>query len=96
MIFSNTEILRKIAEGDLAAYKSLFNTYFNDLVQYAEGYVFDIEVAKDVVQEVFIFSCNEKTETKESSQTDYRPALLRFDTSIKVKPLYKGESKLLL
>ncbi|WP_430815638.1 RNA polymerase sigma-70 factor [Carboxylicivirga sp. RSCT41] len=55
MNYTNIEILTKIQEGDLKVYKSLFKEYFNDLVQYAEGYVFDIEVAKDVVQEVFIY-----------------------------------------
>uniref|UniRef100_UPI0021CB8DAD RNA polymerase sigma-70 factor n=1 Tax=Carboxylicivirga litoralis TaxID=2816963 RepID=UPI0021CB8DAD len=51
----NTEILAKISQGDIKAYKALFCQYFSELVQFAEGYVFDLDVAKDIVQDVFIY-----------------------------------------
>ena len=48
----------------MKAYKLLFKEYFNALVQFAEGYVFDVEVAKDLVQEVFIYLWENHSELK--------------------------------
>ncbi len=62
--YNDAEILKKIADGDLKTYKSLFSYFFNDLVQFAEGFVFDIEVAKDIVQDVFIYFWENHAELK--------------------------------
>lgn len=67
----NADILARIAQGDVKVYKALFSKHFNNLVQFAEGYVFDVEVAKDIVQEVFIYLWENHSRVKISNLKSY-------------------------
>ncbi|MCU4174200.1 RNA polymerase sigma-70 factor [Carboxylicivirga sp. N1Y90] len=71
MNYTNSEIIKLIEEGDLKAYKSLFSEYFNSLVQFASGYVFDKEVTKDLVQDVFIYLWENHSQLKIKNLKSY-------------------------
>lgn len=43
-----------IREGDRAAFKALFQAYYDDLCDFAEAQVHSPEVAEDLVQELFL------------------------------------------
>ncbi len=47
-------ILTKLKSGDERFYKSLFQTYYTPLTYFANKYVKNIEVAKELVQELFV------------------------------------------
>ena len=48
-------ILEEIRDGNQDIFKRLFHLYYDSLVIYAEGYLFDRASSEDVVQEVFIY-----------------------------------------
>ena len=48
-------ILEEIKKGNRKVFKNFFNKNYEDLVIYANGYLFDQQASEDVVQEVFIY-----------------------------------------
>jgi len=46
--------VEKIAKGDTAAFKNLFITYSQALINFARRYVKDTQIAENVVQDVFV------------------------------------------
>ncbi|HAH24452.1 MAG TPA: RNA polymerase sigma-70 factor [Prolixibacteraceae bacterium] len=48
------ELLHKLKIGDENAYHAVFNTYFPVLVAFANKYVVDLDMAKEIVQVVFV------------------------------------------
>jgi len=51
---SETNLLQQIKQGDERAYEVLFKEYFQVLSVYAKRYVQDLDLAQDIVQEVFV------------------------------------------
>lgn len=47
-------IIEEIKKGNEKVFKNFFNKNYEDLVRYANGYLFDVATSEDVVQEVFI------------------------------------------
>ena len=47
-------IIEEIKKGNRTVFKNFFNKNYEDLVIYANGYLFDQQASEDVVQEVFI------------------------------------------
>ncbi len=50
----NIELYKRLKEGDEPAFEIVFKSYFVQLVSFANEYVFDREVSKNIVQEVFV------------------------------------------
>jgi RNA polymerase sigma-70 factor (ECF subfamily) len=48
------ELLHKLKEGDENAWHVVFNSYFPGLVAFANKYVSDLDLAKEIVQVVFV------------------------------------------
>ncbi|MFI1772400.1 RNA polymerase sigma factor [Thalassobellus citreus] len=48
-------IFEEIKKGNRQVYRNFFNKNYEDLVIYANGYLFDKPASEDVVQEVFIY-----------------------------------------
>lgn len=48
-------IIDEIKKGNRQVFKNFFNKNYEDLVIYANGYLFDKQSSEDVVQEVFIY-----------------------------------------
>lgn len=48
-------IIDEIKKGNRQVFKNFFNKNYEDLVIYANGYLFDKQASEDVVQEVFIY-----------------------------------------
>jgi RNA polymerase sigma-70 factor (ECF subfamily) len=46
--------VEKITKGDTAAFKILFTTYCQALINFAKRYVKDIQLAENIVQDVFV------------------------------------------
>lgn len=50
----NQELVRKIREGDQSAFEELFQIYYSRLCVFSNSYVKSLDLARDVVQEVYI------------------------------------------
>jgi len=48
------EIVEKIRSGDQCAFESMFHSYYSKLCVFSNSHVKSLDVARDVVQEVFI------------------------------------------
>lgn len=48
-------LFNEIKKGNKEVYESLFSDYYENLVHYAEKYIFDQHASEDLVQELFIF-----------------------------------------
>lgn len=55
MVVLEKEILSKLQRGDTKVYEQLFQDNYRHLVLYAKKFVMDTEVARDLVQDVFIY-----------------------------------------
>ena len=53
-ILNETQLLQQLAAGNPAALQEIVKTYFPILCKFAEKYVPDVSIAKDIVQETFI------------------------------------------
>lgn len=48
-------LIRKIKDGDKNAFEDIFNEYYTRLTNYAFGLVSDLNVAEDLVEDIFFF-----------------------------------------
>ena len=55
MVVLEKEIISKLRRGDTKVYEQLFQDNYRPLVLYAKKFVMDTEVARDLVQDVFIY-----------------------------------------
>ena len=46
-------VLKKIKEGDIKAFESIFRLYYTPLCLYATSLTGDLEVAEEIVQDLF-------------------------------------------
>jgi len=53
-------IFKKIKEGDIQAFESLFRSYYEPLCRYSYQLIKDIETAKEIVQELFYIIWKER------------------------------------
>ncbi|UCH10108.1 MAG: RNA polymerase sigma-70 factor [Fidelibacterota bacterium] len=51
---SDTDYAERIRAGDESAFRALFDAYADTLLDFASGYVEDIQACEDIVQEVFV------------------------------------------
>ena len=51
--FSDKELVQKIKESSDSAFKLLFTKYYNDLINFGFYRIRNLEVSKDLVQEIF-------------------------------------------
>jgi RNA polymerase sigma-70 factor (ECF subfamily) len=51
---NKVEFVNKIRAGDSAAFEDLFNSYSQQLINFARHYVFDKQIAENIVQDVFV------------------------------------------
>jgi RNA polymerase sigma-70 factor (ECF subfamily) len=51
---SDEELMQKSMQGHKPAFEILYNRYFDKLTWFAKQYVFDEQMAEDLVQEVFV------------------------------------------
>jgi len=55
MVISEREIISKLCDGDREVFISLFQSNYKSLVLYAKKFVLDTEIARDLVQDVFVY-----------------------------------------
>ena len=48
-------IIGELQNKNIAVFEAVFHDYYPHLLRFAEGFVFDSEIAKDIVQNIFIF-----------------------------------------
>lgn len=83
-------ILEEIAKHNEIVFKNLFNSNYEELVRYANGYLFDKDSSEDIVQEVFIYIWENADQiTVNTSLKSYLYAMIRnrcfnFLKSIKI------------
>jgi RNA polymerase sigma-70 factor (ECF subfamily) len=51
---TDTDATERIRRGDESAFRALFNTYAEPLLDFAFGFVGDEQISEDIVQEVFV------------------------------------------
>jgi RNA polymerase sigma-70 factor, ECF subfamily len=51
---NDEDLMLCVSKGESAAFETLYDRYFNKLVWFASRITLDVEVAKDIIQEVFI------------------------------------------
>lgn len=56
------ELVERIRSGDHIAFETLFNKYYSRLCVFSNSYVKSLDIARDVVQEVFIKIWNNREE----------------------------------
>lgn len=52
-LYNETDILKKVANGEEKAFAKLFYTYYNQIGEFIQGLTQDHEVTEEIVQEVF-------------------------------------------
>ena len=91
MEISEQEVVFRLREGDKQAYAQLFQEQYKGLVSYANKFVMDTEVARDLVQDVFIYIWEKRQKISiESSITSY---LYRAVHNISINHLKKESTK---
>jgi len=71
-------ILEQIKKRNSQVFRNFFNNNYEDLVIYANGYLFDKQTSEDIVQEVFIFIWEKSDKIElESSLHGYIRAMVR-------------------
>ena len=55
MIFSEKEIIFNLRKGDKETFEQLFHENYKNLVLYAKKFVMDTEIARDLVQDIFVY-----------------------------------------
>lgn len=68
---SDQQLVKKIREGDRAAFKTLYQRYHEQLYFLAKRYLKDQYLAEDAVQDIFIKLWNKRAKLKSSSATAY-------------------------
>lgn len=87
-------IIEEIKKGNRRVFKNFFNKNYEDLVIYANGYLFDKHASEDVVQDVFIYIWENAGKVKiKSSLISYvytmvRNRCLNYLKSIKITDSY--------
>lgn len=88
-------IIEEIKKGNRKVFKNFFNKNYEDLVIYANGYLFDVAASEDIVQEVFIYIWeNAQKMNIESSLRGYiftmvRNRCLNYLKTLKITDDYK-------
>ncbi len=48
------QLIKQLREGHERAYEALFTTYYKELVIHANRYLYDMEISKEIVQDLFV------------------------------------------
>jgi len=51
----DAEFIEKLRAGDMAIYERVFDIYYKDLLKYANRFINDVEISRDLVQEVYCY-----------------------------------------
>ncbi len=54
MEIPNQEVIKNLKKGDQKTFENIFHTYYNRLFLFAKEYIIDVEIARELVQEVFL------------------------------------------
>ncbi|GAA4298739.1 RNA polymerase sigma-70 factor [Aestuariibaculum suncheonense] len=88
-------VLKEISKKNEKVFKTFFDSHYNGLVAYANGFLFDTESSEDLVQEVFIYiwenasKLNIVTSLKSYLYAMVRNRCYNYLKSIKVTDKYK-------
>jgi len=47
-------LIRQLKKGDKAVFEKIYNEYYSGLVAFAQGYLFDLDESKELVQKFFV------------------------------------------
>ncbi|MDO3694300.1 RNA polymerase sigma-70 factor [Wenyingzhuangia sp. chi5] len=88
-------ILHEISKENKKVFKTFFDRHYEELVKFANGYLFDKDASEDIVQEVFIYIWENASKIKiETSLRGYVFTMVRnrcynFLKSIKITESYE-------
>jgi len=55
MVVTESDIIKRLKCGDKVVFENLFHDHYKNLVLYAKKFVLETEIARDLVQDVFIY-----------------------------------------
>ena len=61
----NKEIIERISRGDTKAFEQLYSSYYVYLCTVATKYIYDAEIAKEIVNDVFLSTWHNRTSLKD-------------------------------
>lgn len=61
----NKEIIERISRGDIKAFEQLYSSYYVYLCTVATKYIYDPEIAKEIVNDVFLSTWQNRTSLKD-------------------------------
>lgn len=61
MVVKELELIQRLKSGDKAIFETVFEDNYKNLVLYAKKFVIETEIARDVVQDVFIYLWDKRT-----------------------------------
>ena len=62
MVHADIKILSRLREGDKNTFRDLFDDHYRNMVLYAKKFVVETEIARDLVQDVFIYVWDRRSE----------------------------------
>jgi len=91
---TNPDIIRQIAQGDKNAFEVLFKNHYANLCGYAVKYVWELDQAEEIVQDLFFNLWNKKSQLFISSSVEsylfraVRNACLNYQKHKKIRDNY--------
>ena len=70
MTYTSADIVPQIAQGNKSAFESLFKSYYSNLCGYAVKYVWELDQAEEIVQDLFFNLWNKRNDLYISSSVE--------------------------
>lgn len=99
MTYTSAEIVPQIAQGNRSAFESLFKSHYSNLCGYAVKYVWELDQAEEIVQDLFFNLWNKRSDLYISSSIEsylfraVRNACLNYLKHKKVRENYASNVK---
>lgn len=99
MTYSNTDIIPQIIQGNEKAFEKLFHNHYANLCGYAVKYVWELEQAEEIVQDLFFNIWSKKSDLNITSSIEsylfraVRNACLNYLKHLKVRESYASNVK---
>lgn len=99
MTYSDTNIVPQIIEGNEKAFENLFQSHYANLCGYAVKYVWELEQAEEIVQDLFFNIWNKRSNLQITSSIEsylfraVRNACLNYLKHLKVRDNYATDVK---
>ena len=81
----DTELLKRLSEGDQNAFAAIFSKYYKGLVMYCNSFITDIDECEDIVQNIFVELWESRRRLNIASLRNYLLRCVRNDSYDAIK-----------